>query len=85
MGPKGLPFASADYLLTDPSPGTVIRLYDSDMFSGHNRRLGCLARADSPAFLSKTKHLGKTGMSLFIICTKVTKKADACWRRPFVG
>ena len=70
IGPKGLPFASAVYLLTGPSPGTVIRLDDSEIFPGHNRRLGCPARADLPAYLSKTQHLGKTGMSLFIIREK---------------
>ena len=70
--------------LTGPSPGAVIRLDDGNFPAGQIRCLGCPARPDLPINVSKTQHLEKTGMILFIIhVTKINYNADAVRRRPF--
>ena len=82
MGPKGPPLANTgeparslasgqcQCVADRPLPGHGHLVDDGEIFTGQIRYLGCPARPDLPAYLSKTQHLQKTGMSLFIIRKK---------------
>jgi hypothetical protein len=65
--------------MTGPSPGSIICPGSGKkcVRLGKTEPCGYPARLDLSAYVSKTQHRAKTGMSLFIIRAKIQKKTDA--------